>query len=92
MHILGVTQRPVEAPSSPFGGARSPDSVPIPIFQTVSEGVFPETAQPQSYWPRSHRTAPPPIGPATGAIHRASESGRSRKVVSGIGGSKNPIA
>ena len=42
MHILGVTQRPVEAPSSPFGGARSPDSVPIPIFQTVSEEVFSE--------------------------------------------------
>ena len=38
MHILGVTQRPVEAPSSPFGGARSPDSVPIPLFQTVSVG------------------------------------------------------
>jgi hypothetical protein len=38
VHILGVTQRPVEAPSSPFGGARSLDSVPIPLFQTVTLG------------------------------------------------------
>jgi hypothetical protein len=44
VHILGVTERPVEAPSSPFGGARSLDSVPIPLFQPVSELTFSETS------------------------------------------------
>jgi hypothetical protein len=43
VHILGVTERPVEAPSSPFGGARSPDSVANSLFQTLSLKRFSET-------------------------------------------------
>jgi hypothetical protein len=60
VHILGVTQRPVEAPSSPFGGARNPDSVPIPLLQTVSRRGVP-----------GNRTAPvryPCIGPDTSEV------------------------
>jgi hypothetical protein len=33
-----------------------------------------EPAQPQSYSPKTVRCYPPPIGPATSALHRASES------------------
>ena len=36
-------------------------------------------AQPRSYWPRIVRCYPHPIGPATSAIHPASESFDSRK-------------
>src|SRR5829696_1310880 len=38
-------KRPIWASSPPLGPLRNPDSAPIPIFQTVSEGEFSEVRQ-----------------------------------------------
>jgi hypothetical protein len=42
VHIFGAKSRLIGTPSTHLGRFRSPDSGPIPIFQTVSEGVFSE--------------------------------------------------
>jgi len=40
--FIGGRKWLIGVPLGPFGYFRSPDSGPIPIFQTVSEGVFSE--------------------------------------------------
>jgi hypothetical protein len=50
VHLLGVTERPVKIPSSPLGGARTPDSVPISLLQkgsTINLGLLDVTSERQ---------------------------------------------
>jgi hypothetical protein len=44
------------------------------------KGYSRKPAQPRSYWPRFYRTVPPPIGPVTSGVHRASGDADSRKL------------
>src|SRR5918992_2073944 len=43
-HFFGAKRRPMVLPRTPLGRFRSPDSGPVPNFQTVSEGGFSEVA------------------------------------------------